>query len=651
MQSSNSNAPSADTHADVSVEPRPRSNRPERADAAASDDVALLPPRRRPNVLVVDDHDANLVAMEAVLDPLDVRVVRASSAGDALRAVSAEDFAVILLDVEMPGTDGYEVARLITQREPQRMTPIIFVTALSSDRRQVTSGYESGAVDYLFKPVDADLVRHKVLAFVELYQKREEEAWRQRRRYADLMESAARENEQRLRAAYEAEHDARRAAELAQARAEAAQAAAEDANRAKSNFLAIMSHELRTPLNAFQGYVQLLDMGLAGPVTEQQREYLSRLDVSARHLLTLIDDVLDVAKVDAGRLSVARETAMTADVVAAALSLTSPQAAARGIRLAQFGEGDGDIAFVGDEARVRQILVNLIGNAIKFTDAGGTVTIASASADRADPATRLPDGGPWTVLRVSDDGIGIAADEAAAIFQPFHQVESGHTRTRGGTGLGLSISRRLARLMDGDLTVESAPGAGSTFTLWLPATAPTSAGDVPAHARDTASPPHHSRAAVAHLARLGEMLQSDIRHVIDVYRERLLADAVTSSARAMTAAQVEDHAMSLVADLSQSLVIVGEAAQEATDLLRDGSAIQRTIAEQHGRRRHAQGWSLAAVERDDAILRDCVRDAACKRDPTFAASDALGVLVGMLERFGEISARAWRQAEMRGDAD
>jgi signal transduction histidine kinase len=608
---------------------------------------------RRANILVVDDRDANLIAMEAVLEPLDVRVVRASSADEALRAVLVDDFAVILLDVEMPGTDGYEVAKLIKQRESARTTPIIFVTALSSDRRLVTSGYESGAVDYLFKPVDADLLRHKVSAFVELYQKREEEAWRQRRRYADLMENAARENEQRLRAAFEAEHEARRAAELAQARAEAAQAAAEEANRAKSNFLAIMSHELRTPLNAFQGYVQLLDMGLAGPVTDQQRSYFSRLDVSARHLLTLIDDVLDVAKVDAGRLAVARERSMTGDVVAAALSLTAPQAAARGVRLFGSGNGtaEGGIPFIGDEARVRQILVNLIGNAVKFTDAGGTVTVTCDVAMEPDAAARLEIPGRWAVIRVADTGIGIASNDMAAIFQPFHQIESGHTRTRGGTGLGLSISRRLARLMEGDLTVASTPGEGSVFSLWLPAAseagvnASTQPAAAPAAARRVSIP------GVRHLSLLGEVLRSNIERTVAAYRDCLRTDPLIPRAAAMPVSLLEDHAVSLIADCAQSLVIVGEAGHEATDLLRDGSAIQRTIAEHHGRRRHAQGWAEAALRRDHALLKECMTAVVRREDPGFDGTEALSVLSGMLDRVAEISERAWREAEMRGDTE
>ena len=608
-------------------------------------------PRRRTSVLVVDDRDANLLAMEAVLEPLEVRVVRASSADEALRAVLADDFAVILLDVEMPGTDGYEVARLIKQRESARVTPIIFVTALSNDRRLVTSGYESGAVDYLFKPVDPDLLRHKVSAFVELYQKREEEAWRQRRRYADLIEIAARENEQRLRAAYEAEHEARRAAELAQARAESAQLAAEEANRAKSNFLAIMSHELRTPLNAFQGYVQLLDMGLAGPVTDHQRGYFSRLDVSARHLLALIDDVLDVAKVDAGRLSVARERATTGDVVGAALSLTAPQAAARGVRLLDRAAGGAGAPFVGDETRVRQILVNLIGNAVKFTDTGGTVSVESGQVHDRGAGAQLQGTGPWVVIRVSDTGIGIAPHEVGAIFQPFHQVDSAHTRTRGGTGLGLSISRRLARLMDGDLTVESVPGQGSVFSLWLPGTRNGDATFLSTKSVAATSARRAEIPSVPHLALLGELLRSSLERAVATYRDCMRVDPLIPRAASMPVALLEDHATSLIADLAQSLVIVGEVGQEATDLLRDGSAIQQTVAEQHGRRRHAQGWSEEALRRDHALLRDCLCDLVLAADPDFEDSEALGVLVGMLNRVAEISGRAWSQAEMRGDPD
>ena len=606
--------------------------------------------RRKPNVLVVDDRDANLIAMEAVLEPLDVRVVRASSADEALRAVLVDDFAVILLDVEMPGTDGYEVARLIKQRESARITPIIFVTALSNDRRQVTSGYESGAVDYLFKPIDAELLRHKVSAFVELYQKREEEAWQQRRRYADLMESAARENEQRLRAAYESEHAARRAAEQAQARAEQAQSAAEDANRAKSNFLAIMSHELRTPLNAFQGYVQLLDMGLAGPVTEQQRDYFGRLEVSARHLLTLIDDVLDVAKVDAGRLTVARERAMTGEIVAAALSLTAPQAASRGVRLVHH-RADAGVPFVGDESRVRQILVNLIGNGVKFTEPGGTVTVSCDITATPDQNARLTGSGPWAVIRVADSGIGIGPEDMSAIFQPFHQVETGHTRTRGGTGLGLAISRQLAGLMNGDLTVKSVLSHGSIFSLWLPSPASRVETESATSVGDVAGTTRHTAQSIVRLAALGDLLLDRMALIVERYERALRGEPLILQRGAMNASQLVDHAVSLIADLAQTLVIVGEAAQEATDLLRDGSAIQRTIAEQHGRRRHAQGWSLQALQRDSALLRSSILQVLHDADPALERTDAMAVLLGMLERNAEISARAWRQAEMRGDSD
>jgi hypothetical protein len=238
-----------------------------------------------------------------------------------------------------------------------------------------------------------------------------------------------------------------------------------------------------------------------------------------------------------------------------------------------------------------------------------------------------------------------------AIFQPFHQVDSAHTRTRGGTGLGLSISRRLARLMDGDLTVESVPGEGSVFSLWLPGARDD---DVPFAATKPAVDTSARSAeipSIPHLALLGELLRSNLERAVASYRDCMRADPLIPRANSMPVTLLEDHAVSLIADLAQSLVIVGEVGRDATDLLRDGSAIQQTVAEQHGRRRHAQGWSEAALRRDHALLGECLRELVLAAEPDFADSEALGVLGGMLNRVAEISARAWAQAEMRGDPD
>ena len=236
----------------------------------------------------------------------------------------------------------------------------------------------------------------------------------------------------------------------------AARAEAERANRAKSEFLAVMSHELRTPLNAIGGYAELMEMGIRGPITPQQREDLRRVQTSQRHLLGLINEVLNYAKLETGSVHFDLADVPVRDALAAAEALVSPQARAKELALS-VGPCPPAVAVRADPEKVRQILVNLLGNAVKFTDRGGRVDLACEEADG--------------VVRVSvrDTGIGIAPEQLDRIFEPFVQVRADLTRTAEGTGLGLAISRDLARGMGGDLTAESTPGAGSTFTLTLPA--------------------------------------------------------------------------------------------------------------------------------------------------------------------------------------
>ncbi len=271
--------------------------------------------------------------------------------------------------------------------------------------------------------------------------------------------------------------------EAANVEARTARLVAEQASEAKTQFLATMSHELRTPLNAVLGYVDLLTLEIAGPLTAAQRDYLDRVTASARHLLGLINEVLDLAKVEAGQMSVALQPTAAGPEVLGATALVRPQATAKGLALDLELPADADLRVVADPDRLRQVLVNLLGNAVKFTEAGGRVTVR-AEATAADPEQGCPPSlvGPRPVARftVVDTGVGIPADRLEAVFDPFVQVEDAgdrgranvYTRRHGGTGLGLAIGRRFARLMGGDLTAESTPGVGSQFTLWLPLAPP-----------------------------------------------------------------------------------------------------------------------------------------------------------------------------------
>jgi len=233
-------------------------------------------------------------------------------------------------------------------------------------------------------------------------------------------------------------------------------ALAEEANRAKSAFLATMSHELRTPLNAIGGYVQLLEIGVHGPLNEPQSETLSRIARSQRHLLRLINDLLNLARIEAGRVEYNLQAISLTDVVQAVLPMIEPQYADR--RLAHVVKVASDLQAYADREKVEQILLNLLSNAGKFTREGGTITIeASVTAGEEGRVE----------LRVRDTGVGIPADQLARVFEPFVQVDASEASRRSGTGLGLAISRELARGMGGELGAESVVGVGSVFVLRL----------------------------------------------------------------------------------------------------------------------------------------------------------------------------------------
>jgi PAS domain S-box-containing protein len=233
-------------------------------------------------------------------------------------------------------------------------------------------------------------------------------------------------------------------------------AAAEASSRTKSEFLAAMSHELRTPLNAIGGYAELIELGLDGPVTDAQVEHLRRIRASQQHLLRIISDLLNYSRVESGQVEYAIEAVSVRAMIDTVLSMIEPQAAARELTVDRGDHSESLVAWV-DRGRAEQILLNLLSNATKFTPSGGRVAVTSAARDGR------------VLIAVSDTGPGVPPDKQAAIFEPFVQLGRSLTSGHEGTGLGLAISRDLARAMGGELTVESEPMRGATFTLSLPA--------------------------------------------------------------------------------------------------------------------------------------------------------------------------------------
>ncbi len=241
----------------------------------------------------------------------------------------------------------------------------------------------------------------------------------------------------------------------AHALTERARAEAEAANRAKTEFLAVMSHELRTPLNAIGGYTQLLELGIHGQLTPAQKQDLQRIQRSALHLLSLINQILNFAKLDAGQVHLEPGRVRVADALADLEALVAPQVQAKGIAF-QRELPAADVVVWCDPEKLQQILLNLLSNAIKFTPAGGTVTVSTETE------------GGFAFIRVEDTGPGIPPEKLEHIFEPFVQLDRGLTSRQEGAGLGLAISRELARAMAGDLTAEPAPGGGARFRLRLP---------------------------------------------------------------------------------------------------------------------------------------------------------------------------------------
>ena len=404
----------------------------------------------RVSILLVDDRPENLLALEAILEPLGQDLIRANSGAEALKRVLEVDLSVILLDVQMPGMNGFEVAEIIKSRERSRTIPIIFLSAISKEDAYVFKGYSMGAVDYVFKPFNPDVLRSKVAVFVDLFLKQ-----REIHRQGELLrESQKRELELEHRTSL-LETEARSAAKLSQMNDELhrRQIALEQAMGARNRFYASMSHELRTPINAVIGYSTLMLDNIYGPLNAKQKEGLQRTLKAARHLLELVNDVLDLSKIEAGKIELSLQPVMFPSLIEDLFVTVRPLADEYGSSLGLEIEGE-PFNIVSDPRRVRQILLNLLSNAIKFGEGKPIRVLCKQNEAKG------------VEIDVVDLGVGIAKEDISRIFEEFVQVSESK---QPGTGLGLPISRRLAQLLDGSLTVHSTPGEGSAFRLTLPA--------------------------------------------------------------------------------------------------------------------------------------------------------------------------------------
>jgi signal transduction histidine kinase len=411
--------------------------------------------RKLVNILVVDDRDENLLALEAVLSDPGYRIVRARSGREALREVLEQDFALILLDVQMPGVDGYETAVLIRERQRSRQTPIIFLTANDFGSQHVFRGYTVGAVDYLVKPVAPDVLRSKVAVFVELFNKQEALRLAQ-----EELESRVAERTRELasaNSALSAEIEERVRIEQDRvtllAREQAARLEAEAANRLKDEFLATLSHELRTPLNAIMGWAHVLGQSTGDRPTVQRAADVIRQNAAAQ--AQLIEDILDVSRIVGGRLVLDTRAVQMRAVIEDAIDSLAPASAAKMIQVDRL-LADG-VMVHGDRDRLQQVVWNLVSNALKFTPKGGRVEVELREEDGE------------AVIRVTDTGIGIPGDFLPFVFDRFRQADSSMSRRHSGLGLGMAIVRHLVELHGGTVSAESeGEGKGATFRLRLP---------------------------------------------------------------------------------------------------------------------------------------------------------------------------------------
>lgn len=403
------------------------------------------------NLLLVDDHADNLIAMRAVLEELGENIITADSGKKALRMLLDQEFAIVLLDVDMPVMDGFEVAEMMRQVKKLQHTPIIFLTAMHQNESHVYKGYSLGAVDYLFKPFEPEILKAKVRFFIDLYRKRAEI------QYQAALLSETNQKLDQLNLDLEGKVNERTS------QLQAAVEEAEKANRLKDEFLATLSHELRTPMNSILGWIKLLNSGTLN--TETSARALETIERNAKMQAQLIEDILDVSRIITGKLQLQMQPVDIGAIVQTAAETLLPAMKAKNIKFLMDVE-PGVLPVLGEPTRLQQVVWNLLSNAVKFTQPQGEIAISLQQRQAT------------VQLQVRDNGQGIDPNFLPYIFDRFRQADGSTTRKQGGLGLGLSIVQRVVELHNGTVKAESpGEGKGAVFTLELPVVRTFASGD------------------------------------------------------------------------------------------------------------------------------------------------------------------------------
>ena len=415
------------------------------------------------NILLVDDKPERLLTYEVILESLNQNLVRANSGEEAFAKLMTMEFAAILLDVSMPGMDGFETAALVRSQPRFGATPIVFVTGVHITDLDRLRGYEMGAADYVYVPVVPEILRGKVQVLVQLYLQRRELARLNEQLAAandELAEAHSRlkaENTRELQKLNRTLEEANRQLVSEVGERKRAEALLKEAARRKDEFISILGHELRNPLAAMQSGIELLQISpLPIAKVPWARELLQR---QLRHLKRLIDDLLDVSRITTGRVQLKRETLSLKKVIEHSVDAARPLIDERQHSL-EVELPDELLLIDGDAVRLTQVFGNLLTNAAKYTNSCGTIVL-SAEAQRGPS--------PTVTVRVRDTGAGIPANMLECIFDLFTQADSEDTRTQSGLGIGLALVRALAELHGGSVhALSSGPKKGSEFVVTLP---------------------------------------------------------------------------------------------------------------------------------------------------------------------------------------